>query len=54
MPKKERVTISVDSVDDLFKTDEQREDDLRERVIEIPLGMLYDLDNGFTRLLGHK
>ncbi len=41
MSEKKRVTIRVDNVDDLFKTDEQREDDLRERVIEIPLDELH-------------
>lgn len=41
MAERKRVQIDMPNVDDLFKTDEQREDDRRERVMDIPLDELH-------------
>lgn len=40
MPRKRRVEISLPSVDDLFTTQEERDEQKRERVTELPVGIL--------------
>jgi len=43
MPNKSVVSnLSLRAYDDIFKTDAEREDILREKVMEIPLPDLYD------------
>ena len=37
--------IKLTSVDDLFKTDENRADDMREKVMDIPIGDLHPFKN---------
>ena len=40
-----RTDIKLPTVDDLFKTQETREDDLREKIMDIPLSNLYSFKN---------